>query len=388
MKINFKKPQVALPLIALPFVLIFFYAYRSLSAGKTTGPQPALVASDSLQGSLADVSQQVKSRPLASKLSAYRQQYRDGDGYTAIKQLGEDQLQQYRFDELYSREEKQRLDSIEKALKLTSPISPPLADDWSQQQREQDLAVQQALAALSQPIPQQAKEPEKPAADPMELFRMQMAYADSMAKANDPQLQQERVLERQQQLQQELQPELLPAAKYDAASHAFNTLMPQNKETPIQAIIDEAVTGTAESRIRIRLLDDMLIGGQHNIPSGTYLYARMSGFAAQRVMLSVTSILWGKTVLPVKLEIYDNDGAKGLYVPASAFREFSKELGSSSAQGLTLQQQAAGNAQMVMGTLQRMFQSTSSALSKQIRKNKAKIKYNSLVYLIDGSQQK
>ena len=378
---------MALPLIALPFVLIFFYAYKSLSAGKATGPQSALVASDSLQGSLADVSEQVKSQPLASKLSAYRQQYRDGDGYTAIKQLGEDQLQQYRFDELYSREEKQRLDSIEKALKLSNTISPLLADEWSEQQREQDVAVQQALASLSQSIPQRAKEPEKPAADPMELFRMQMAYADSMAKANDPHLQQERVLERQQQLQQDLQPELLPAAKYDVASHAFNTLMPQRKETPIQAIIDQTATGTAESRIRIRLLDDMLIGGQH-IPRGTHLYARMSGFAAQRVMLSVTSVLWGKTVLPVKLEIYDNDGAKGLYVPAAAFREFSKELGSNSAQGFTLQQQAAGNAQMVMGTLQRMFQSTSSALSKQIRKNKAKIKYNTLVYLIDVSQQK
>ena len=394
MKVNFRKPQLAIPAIALPFILIFFYAYKSLSANKATGAESTLVTSDSLQGSLADVSEQVKTQPLASKLNAYRQQYRDGDGYTAIGQLQEDQLQQHRFDELYSRQEKERLDSIEKALKYqysAAPTTPMTQDagelDLTRQQKEQDLVVQQALASLTQPSQRQIQESKEPAADPMELFRMQMAYADSIAKANDPELQEKLSLEREKQLQLNQQPELLPASKYDPGAQAFNTLQPGKQETPIQAIIDQTITGTADSRVRIRLLDDMLIGS-HHIPRGSYLYAQMNGFSAQRVMLTVSSILQGKTILPVKLEVYDNDGAKGLYVPASAFREFSKELGSSSAQGLTLQQQASGNSQMVMGTLQRMFQSTSSAVSKQIRKNKAKLKYNTLVYLIDGAQHK
>jgi hypothetical protein len=33
-----------------------------------------------------------------------------------------------------------------------------------------------------------------------------------------------------------------------------------------------------------------------------------------------------------------------------------------------------------------MFQSTSTAVSKMIRQNKARIKYNTLVYLIDPDQ--
>src|SRR3546814_8500215 len=93
------------------------------------------------------------------------------------------------------------------------------------------------------------------------------------------------------------------------------------------------------------------------------------------------------TVLPVRLEVYDHDGLPGLYVPASAFREFSRELGGSASQGLTLQQQAENNNQLVMSLLQRMFQSTTTAVTRQIRKNKAKIKYNTLVYLVDGDRK-
>lgn len=88
-------------------------------------------------------------------------------------------------------------------------------------------------------------------------------------------------------------------------------------------------------------------------------------------------------LLPVKLSIYDNDGLPGLYVPASAFRDFTKDLGSDASQGLTLQQSADNNNQMVMSVVSRMFESTTTAVSKLIRQNKAKLKYNTLVYLID-----
>src|SRR3546814_8818320 len=39
-----------------------------------------------------------------------------------------------------------------------------------------------------------------------------------------------------------------------------------------------------------------------------------------------------------------------------------------------------------MSMVQKMFQSTTSAVNKVIRQNKAKIKYNTLVYLIDPDQ--
>ncbi len=386
MKINFGKPIYVIPLIVFPFLLIFFYSFREGFKKSFENPADTPPA-DSLQAGIAEVSEQVKSQPLATKLATYKQRYRDGDGYTAISQLKKDRLEEYRFDELYSARERQKLDSIEAALKKENALSSPDTSTVGfEQQQASEHSVKQALASLASPQdPPIAQKPE-PAPDPMELFRMQMAYADSMAKANDPDYQAAQQQAEQVAAQKEPaeNPPLL-AKKYIPAGHAFNTLQPGRAEMPIQAIIDQNITGTAGSRLRIRLADDMLIG-THHIKKGTYLYATISGFSGQRVLLSINSVMQGGSILPVQLELYDNDGAKGLYVPASAFREFSKELGGSTTQGMNLAQQAQNNSQLVMSTIQRMFQSTSSAVAKQIRKNKVKLKYNTVVYLVDPSE--
>ena len=90
--------------------------------------------------------------------------------------------------------------------------------------------------------------------------------------------------------------------------------------------------------------------------------------------------------MPVKLEIYDLDGLAGLYVPESAFRDFTKDLGTNTVQGVTIDGSGSGSvaSQFAMSTVDKMFESTSSAIANMIRKNKAKIKYNSYLYLIDN----
>src|SRR3546814_12569913 len=96
----------------------------------------------------------------------------------------------------------------------------------------------------------------------------------------------------------------------------------------------------------------------------------------------------GQHILPVRLEVYDHDGLPGLYVPASTFREFTRDLGSNTSQGVTLQQAAANKSQMVMSMVQKMLQSTTSTDNKVIRQNKTKIKYNTMVYLNEHDQQR
>ena len=126
--------------------------------------------------------------------------------------------------------------------------------------------------------------------------------------------------------------------------------------------------------------------GKNLVLKGTYLYALISGFSGQRVTLSVKSILYDGKLLPVKLEIFDLDGLPGLYVPESAFRDFTKDLGTNTVQGVTINGSGAGSAtsQFMMSTVDKVFESTSSAIANIIRKNKAKIKYNSYLYLIDN----
>lgn len=397
MKIDFKKPKYVIPLMLLPFICIFFYVYKS-SFGKETLPQ---AGRDSLQVNLAGVSDQVRNKALIDKLDAYRNQYKKADGYTAIGQIQEEQASNQAPGSLYNEREKMMLDSIEKAINRkygTSAAtenssgfpeaSVPLRKPRSPQQ--QDKALAEALAKMGQRPPVNGyHQPEPATIDPMQLFRQQMALMDSIGKANDPEYK-----EKQQQKQQAevLEKDLrnrkkLPVSKSDAGAGTFNTVTADQNETFITAIVDQDITGYAGSRLRIRLLEDMM-AGRFLIRKGTYLFAEISGFRGQRVNLTITTIMQGKNILPVKLDVYDNDGLPGLYVPASAFREFTRELGSNTSQGITLQQQAENNNQLAMSIIQKMFQSTTTAVSKLIRQNKAKLKYNTIVYLIDPEELK
>jgi len=51
-------------------------------------------------------------------------------------------------------------------------------------------------------------------------------------------------------------------------------------------------------------------------------------------------------------------------------------------QGVSIESGSAGN-QLLMSSVDKVFQSTSSAIANAIRKNKAKIKYGTYVYLVD-----
>ena len=78
---------------------------------------------------------------------------------------------------------------------------------------------------------------------------------------------------------------------------------------------------------------------------------------------------------------------QGFYVPESAFRDMMKNAGSAAMQSnISFDSGGSGgiSAEMLaLQALQNVYQSTSSAVSQAIRKNRAKIKYNSIVYLIN-----
>lgn len=391
MKIDFRKPRYVIPLILLPFLCIFFYVYKS-SFGKE---QPPEAGEDSLQTDLVGVSDQVRNRALSDKLDAYRNQYKQSDGYTAIGHIQEEQIASQQPGTLYNEEERRMLDSIDRVMKGRYGASsgenfPDASSQQPSADREDphDKALGEALAMARRPE-QPTVQPQPTQPDPMELFKQQMALLDSMGKANDPEYreEQERIKQAEQLEKEREQQTTLTVTKASGSAPIFNTVTPQHEETFITAIVDQDIKGYAGSRLRIRLLEDMT-AGKFLIKKGTYIYAQISGFSGQRVNLSVTSIMNGQHILPVRLNVYDHDGLPGLYVPASAFREFTKELGGNASQGMTLQQAAENNSQLVMSMVQKMFQSTSTAINKMIRQNKAKIKYNTLVYLIDPEQLK
>jgi conjugative transposon TraM protein len=397
MKINFKQPRYMLPLILLPFLCLFFYVWKS-SFGKEA---PVQQKGNTLQENVADVSEDVKNKGLEDKLDAYRKQYKDADGYTAVGEIGEEQTSTQKVPDLYNQLEKRMLDSIDREMKrkyggtgaeprrshAAFPDASPTPRPPKNYDPDRDLAT--ALSKLKQQPPSANPSASAGQTDPMKIFREQMSLIDSMGKANDPDYKAEQAREKAMALaEKELKNhKKLNVSKTSASAALFNTISPGSGDSFIRAIVDQDITGYAGSRLRIRLLDDMS-AGRFLVKKGTYLYAQITGFTGQRVNLSISSVFQENHILPVRLDVYDNDGLPGLYVPASAFREFSKALGSDASQGMTIQQQAENNNQLVMSMVQKMFQSTTTAVSKLIRSNKAKLKYNTQVYLIDPEELK
>lgn len=401
MKINFKQPRYVLPLILLPFLCLFFYAWKS-SFGRE---EPIAQNPNELQDHLVDVSDGVKKKGIEDKLDAYRKQYKDADGYTAVGGIEEEQAIRQQVPDLYNQTEKHMLDSIDREMQRkfgtaggTAPKPKPVFPGAGpKRSSSRDYDADRDLAAALSKLKQQQQVNSNPQAhvagaaqvDPMKMFREQMSLIDSMGKANDPdykaQQERNRAIERAElELKNKKK---LNVSKSEGATGYFNTIVPESEERFIRAIVDQNITGYAGSRLRIRLLDDINVG-RFLVKKGTYLYAQISGFSDQRVNLTISSIFQNNNILPIRLDVYDNDGLPGLYVPASAFREFSKVLGGDASQGMTIQQQAENNNQLVMSLVQRMFQSTTTAVGKLIRSNKAKLKYNTQVYLIDPEELK
>jgi conjugative transposon TraM protein len=376
-KINFKQPKYILPLIALPFLCLFFYVYHSSFAKKKTETKQVA----GINGTVGEVSGDVQKKELSDKLEAFRDTYKEGDGNTAVTAIPGEASTNPAYHNSYSDKERHTLDSINQAMKnkFAGKAGPPGVP-------AKDKAMADALAGLSrrQTGRENVAQPPKER-DPMETFKQQMAFMDSLNKANDPAVKADKLKKDALAKAEALHAKetVLRVSQADDNSADFNTLLPDKKTSFIMAIIDENVTGYAGSRIRLRLLEDIK-AGDILVKKGTYLYALVNGFEGQRVTLEIRAILYDNKLLPVNLNIYDLDGLPGLYVPESAFRDFTKDLGTNSIQGISLDNGSSAGNQFVMSAVDKVFESSSSAIAGMIRKNKAKIKYNSYLYLIDN----
>ena len=175
------------------------------------------------------------------------------------------------------------------------------------------------------------------------------------------------------------------------SSDYFHTISEADDQSKlIKAIIDENIKATDGSRVRLRLLDDVEVGSI-TMPKGSYLYATMNGFSGQRVKGTITSLLLGDELIKVSLSLYDTDGLEGLYVPESAFRETGKDVaGGALGSNMSFSQGSYDNvlSQWGMQAVQNAYQRTTSAVSKAVRKNSAKLKYGTFVYLINAREIK
>lgn len=171
----------------------------------------------------------------------------------------------------------------------------------------------------------------------------------------------------------------------------FNTITADRRwSNMISAIIDENIKAVDGSRVRLRLLEDIIVEDM-TIRKGTYIYAIMSGFSKQRVQGKIESIFLDEEIVKVELKMFDTDGMEGLYVPQSSFRETTQDVLSAATQGgnnlIDNNSSGTGIKSWANQTVQQASQRVMQALGKAAKKNVVRLKYGTRVYLVDVSQK-
>jgi len=147
-------------------------------------------------------------------------------------------------------------------------------------------------------------------------------------------------------------------------------------------MVYETKTLANESTLSIRLSEAMQLGSTE-IPPGTMLVAA-SKFQGGRLQLKISSIQSKGNVYPVEINIHDNDGQSGLYVPYSseqnAISDIVANMSQTSGTNIMMTQSAG---QQVAADLSRgVVQGLSGYFQKRVRQLKITVKAGHQVLLV------
>lgn len=389
-KINFKDKKYVLPLLALPFLLLFIYVGAQFTKEDTKKDQPKELSTSF--GETRD--------SIMTKNDAYDAFFKNGDNRSMLEGLDKEHDSLMSYQDQISIDQKRRIDSLKAVSsrqnqipvkgKPSSYYNPKNEDkDYN---RSADIIRMLNDKSYGKPENEYASESPKEKTqnvqpDPVKYLKEQMLVMDSLEKSRDPEYQSKLLAEQKLKANKEKMEEFLNSTfnvSKSGINSGFNAFYRETENSFIKAVIDEDNKGFLGSRIRFRLLEDIFVG-QRKIEKGSILYGQISGFAMQRVDLTIVSVFTRGEILPVHLSIYDLDGMKGLYVPQSVFREMIREMGSNSVQGTQIDMSGSG---FFTSIGSKLFTSTSKSIANLIKTNKAKLKYNSYVFLIDEKQLK
>lgn len=389
-KINWKQPKYMIPLIIyFPLLFVGYFVIDLFHTEKAEIPD-GLATTEYLNPDLPDA--KMKGDGIGNKYESMLKSYGKIDDYSAlgnIERNEEDTREEY--ESKYTDEEREQLEAQEAAKLAEMQRQLQESAQKGQEIAQGGLSSEEDRIARSKQREQEAMDELNRAIAQARLQAQQSmmpAVSDTVAAGQK----EGKVEASDKKMIDDDEPQEV-VKKVKVTSDYFNTLCDNDKEPNlIKAIIDENIKAVDGSRVRLRLLDDIEINDVV-VPKGSYLYATMSGFGSQRVKGNVQSIMVDDDIIKVSLALYDTDGLEGLYVPSSQFRETTKDVSSgalSNTSSLTNSSTTSGNNLATWGaqTITNAVQKTSNAISKAIKKNNAKLKYGTFVYLINSRSNK
>ena len=394
-KLNLKQPKYIFPLVIL--LPIVFLAYEiSKFTDSSDEPQKGVVT-DNINMSLPDA----RNEGMGSKLEEMNKHFSEDGAYTAIGALGDDKeaadstMSGYSESELNDidaenakrmRKQKEQEDLERSLAEARKHINSYGFDDGGSygSRSGHGIASRGGRQSDMEDYARELEEIQQRSLERQKVLERTFGGAD---EEKERKAEEERKRLAEERKKKEVKPELVMKAE-DKNAGMFNTINEQQEaDAPlIKAMIDKTTKAHEGTRLRFKLLDDVIIKDVR-LKKGTYLYGIVTGFGQQRVMASISSILVGDKFIKVSLSVFDNDGMEGFYVPESAFRDMMKDAGAQAMQSNISFDGGYGGGlsgeAVALQALQNMYQSASTAISGNIRKNKARIKYNTIVYLIN-----
>lgn len=407
-KINFKQPKYIFPLVVfIPLCALVYFVMQTFGGGEDA---KQTVATDRINTQLP----QANAEEAGDKMYEMSRRFGDEDAFTAVGAIGEEQKKAEELEHGYSEDELNKLDAAE-------------AERIRQQQEMEEL--ERSLAESRRHINSFAYGDNPSSgnrsgngsrtgtATATEGYTSQDDFARDLEEIQRRSYERQKAIEsglgigrfdrdeqaeklrkdsiaRARQAEKERNRPKLVIKSGDTNAEKFHTITSPDdlaEAKLIRAMIDQTTKAKEGTRLRFKLLDDITVSNT-KLKKGTYLYGTVTGFGQQRVKATITSILVGDKFINVKLSVFDNDGMEGFYVPESSFREFVKDASSSAVQQNISFESEDGYGSGISGealalqALQNVYNSASSAISSNIRKNKAKIKYNTIVYLINSEE--
>lgn len=114
-------------------------------------------------------------------------------------------------------------------------------------------------------------------------------------------------------------------AKFSSNDEATN-------DNAIEATIPETQTLVTGASVKLILSNDVTINDMQ-LSSGTLVYG-IASLSNERLKISISSIRFQNSILPVSLDVYDMDGQEGIYVPGSINRTVAKESANNAVSGI------------------------------------------------------
>lgn len=408
-KINFRQPKYMIPLVIyIPLLFCGYFVIELFNTEKADVDNSKLETTEYYNDKLPEA--HIKGDGIGDKYSNMLNDFgkiKDKSAVENIDRVNDDTKESY--ESQYSDAELAAMDQssseaqasleclrqIQQQIKDQQEKDNPLGNDRSQGNTEEE---EQTLENLRKALAEARQEGLRQANGAMNDFEDASANAGIKARQSIESNIKDEEIEANVTTNENAVTEIAEEAKAEEVvkkqketSEYFNTITTNEPEHKlIKAIIDEDIKAVDGSRVRLRLLDDIDIG-ERTIQAGNYLYCTMSGFSQQRVKGTVKSILYNDELIKVNLSLYDTDGLEGLYVPRSSFRETSQDIASGAmSQSMNLNDGSSNGSSFGrwgMQAIQNAYQKTTNAISKNIRKNKVKVKYGTQVYLINSKEK-